>query len=39
MEYETSLGDRLVPIGCGIIAIVLLIFVVVGAVTIYGWFI
>lgn len=37
-EYEASLGDRLVPIGCGIIAIVLLISLIVGAVTIYGWF-
>jgi hypothetical protein len=36
-EYKSTLADKLMPFGCGLIAIILLISVVVGLVTVIKW--
>lgn len=36
-EYKSTFLDKLMPLGCGLIAIILLISVVVGLVTIINW--
>lgn len=36
-EYKSTFVDKLVPIGCGLIAIILVISAVVGLVTLFKW--
>lgn len=36
-DYESTFVDKLIPFGCGLIAIILLISIVVGLVTLFKW--
>ncbi len=36
-EYKSTFVDKLMPFGCGLIAIILVISVVVGLVTVFNW--
>lgn len=36
-EYKSTFVDKLMPFGCGLIAIILVIFVGVGLVTVFNW--
>ncbi len=36
-EYKTTITDKLLPYGCGLIAIILVIAVLVGLVTLFKW--
>jgi hypothetical protein len=36
-EYKSTIADKLMPIGCGLIAIILVISVIVGLVTVFNW--
>lgn len=36
-DYKTTLIDKLMPIGCGLLVIIVVIFVVVGLITVFKW--
>ncbi|MBL7710584.1 MAG: hypothetical protein JNJ86_16055 [Chitinophagaceae bacterium] len=36
-EYKSTIAGKLMPIGCGLIAIILVISVIVGLVTVFNW--